>query len=1578
MERPPGELAMINGDHGGDAEAKKPPPGKKLAVEKIYQKKSQLEHILIRPDTYIGSVLPVNELMWVYDQEENKMVQRNISYVPGLYKIFDEILVNAADNKQHDSTMDCIKIDIDAEKNFISVWNNGRGIPVVEHKEEKMYVPTMIFGHLLTSSNYNDEEAKLTGGRNGYGAKLCNIFSTKFTVETASKEFKKYFKQTWYGNMGKASEVKLLDYHKEDFTRIAFSPDLQKFQMETLDKDIVSLMSRRAFDVAASTRGVNVYLNGKKLPVKSFKDYVELYLKDKKDETGQSLKSIHEVVNDRWEVAVTISDRGFQQVSFVNSIATTKGGRHVEYVVDMIVKQVSEILKKKNKIGIQVKSHQIKNYMWIFVNCLIVNPAFDSQTKENMTLQSKNFGSKCKLSDKFFTAVSKLGIVESILRWAKYKAENQLQTKCSGKKQNKLKGIAKLEDANDAGTRNSLDCTLILTEGDSAKTVAVTGLAVVGRDKYGVFPLRGKLLNVREATHKQIIENQEINNIIKIMGLQYKKIYESVDDLKTLRYGRMMIMTDQDQDGSHIKGLLINFIHHNWPSLLKLPFLEEFITPIVKATKGSTQLRFYSLPEFEDWKKDTGNWYSFKIKYYKGLGTSTAEEAREYFADMGRHRVLFKHGGPQDDHSIIMAFSKKCVDQRKEWLTTWMEDTKRRRELGLTATFLYQTNTKVVTFSDFVNKELVLFSNLDNERSLPCLVDGLKPGQRKVVFTCFKRNDKREIKVAQLAGSVAEHSAYHHGEVSLMSTIINLAQNFVGSNNINILQPIGQFGSRLQGGKDAASPRYIFTMLSPLAKLIFHPHDEALLNYLQEDNQKIEPEYYVPVIPMILVNGADGIGTGWMTKIPNYNPREIIANIKRLLDGEAPESMKPWYKNFRGTVTDIAHQRALVCGEISMLGPTSFEITELPVGTWTQAYKETVLEPMLHGLAEKVPSLITDYREYNSDTTVRFVVHMTEDKLVKAEEEGLHKVFKLQTIQNLTSMVCFDAMGCLRKYESVDDILKEFFEVRLKFYEKRKSYLEGLLQTEVSKLSNQARFICEKCDGVLVIENKKKKAMIEELVKRGYDSDPVKSFKLKQNKDDVMQEIGESGELSQEEVDVDDELDFDYLLGMTMWSLTKERKDELLKKKEDKQQEYRILQATTPSQIWRTDLDNLLEMLDQVEAKELAVAQAGNTIVAKAGKGKPVGKRKGGVMASETMPSPIGKKVVPRIGEELLKKVEKAVWAKENKGKRMPKVKKEKEEEKDEFDAMCDGKTPTLAQRVGNSPEAVESKLKAKKAVKQTKLNFGKKSKKMDSDEDGGPLNEEADVGAEEISPVAREVPKRAAAAKAKLSYDDDDDDAVVFSSDSEKWGGGQVSDAHISVSDSDSEFEVSKKKTTKSSQSKALRIQDTSDSLFDSLVGSSPEKLMAPPVPVAPAPSVPVVSASVPVVSEPAPTSFSNGTNKRNFTDSSDEDSAPAKAPPKKKPAAPRAPKEPKEPKPKAKPARKPAAKKRPMNSDSDEEFELTKPTKVKSKAKASADDDFMGSDVDEYAPPPPKTGGSGRTRKPVKYALSSDDDSD
>jgi len=946
------------------------------------------------------------------------------------------------------------------------------------------------------------------------------------------------------------------------------------------------------------------------------------------------------------------------------------------------------------------------------------------------------------------SSVVKSGIVESVLSWAKFKAQTDL-AKTSGSKKSKLKGIPKLEDANDAGTKNSLNCTLILTEGDSAKSLAVSGLGVVGRDHYGVFPLRGKLLNVREATHKQILENAEINNLIKILGLQYKKKYLSIDDLKMLRYGKLMIMTDQDQDGSHIKGLLINFIHTNWPELLRLPFLEEFITPIVKATKKNQELSFFSVPEFEEWKKDTPNHSTFNIKYYKGLGTSTSKEAKEYFQNMDRHRILFKHESDTDDDAIIMAFSKKCVDQRKEWLTKHMEECKHRKLVGLPDRYLYTKETKQVTYADFVNLELILFSNTDNVRSIPCVVDGFKPGQRKVLFTCLKRNDKREVKVAQLAGSVAEKSAYHHGEQSLCGTIVNLAQNYVGSNNINVLMPNGQFGTRLSGGKDSASPRYIFTMLSPLARYIFHPHDDPLLTYLDDDNQRIEPEWYCPIIPMVLVNGSEGIGTGWSTKIPNHNPRDIVANIRAMMRGSEPKAMIPWYKNFRGEVITAGDGRFVTVGCASILDGQKLEITELPIGTWTQNYKESVLEPLLHGDA-KSKAVISDYKEYNTDTTVRFVISFLpgEFNSLYREKEGFHRVFKLTSSISITSMHSFDNNNCLRKYDNTLVILKEFFALRLEFYEKRKVYLEGMLQADADKLSNQARFIMEKCDRTLVVENKKRKTMIEELIKRGYAVDPVKEWKRRIKSDDAEEEAGDvEGEEESQEVDekpgksgadkkkadvdpekafqqLTDVKKFDYLLGMSMWMLTDERKNELLKQRDIKLSELATLKAKTPKGIWIEDIDAFMKKLDEVELKERQEEEQTQKKMSKAAPatGKARGVKTGKKGNDETKPSNYGDLVKFKLSSEMLKKFEKATAI--SKGIKKEKVVKTEAaetavgEEPDEFDALVEGGSAAASVKTEDAAkvkkprakkEPGEKKKKSSDGLKQSKLDFKKK-----------------------------------------------------------------------------------------------------------------------------------------------------------------------------------------------------------------------------------------------------------------------------
>ncbi|PON46642.1 DNA topoisomerase II-type [Trema orientale] len=1150
-----------------DAAAAGGGPGK--TIEEMYQKKSQLEHILLRPDTYIGSIEKHTQTLWVYQNDE--MVHRSVTYVPGLYKIFDEILVNAADNKQRDPSMDSVKVVIDVEQNCISVYNNGDGVPVEIHQEEKVYVPELIFGHLLTSSNYDDNVKKTTGGRNGYGAKLTNIFSTEFVIETADGKRLKKYKQVFSNNMGKKSDPVITKCKEsENWTKVTFKPDLAKFNMTHLEEDVVALMKKRVFDLAGCLgKSVKVELNGKRVPVKSFTDYVDLYLQSARKSADSSLPRIIEKVNDRWEVCVSLSDGQFQQVSFVNSIATIKGGTHVDYVTNQITNHVMNVVNKKNK-NANLKAHNVKNYLWVFVNALIDNPAFDSQTKETLTIRPSSFGSKCELPPEFLKKVAKSGIVDSLLSWASFKQNKDLK-KTDGTKTERVHNIHKLEDANEAGGRNSDKCTLILTEGDSAKALAMAGLSVVGRDHYGVFPLRGKLLNVREAS------------------------------------------ATQDHDGSHIKGLLINFIHSFWPSLLKIPsFLVEFITPIVKATnKNGKELAFYTMPEYEAWKESLrGNASGWSIKYYKGLGTSTSKEGREYFQNLGMHKKDFMWADEQDGEAIELAFSKKKIEERKNWL--------RRFEPG---THLDQKE-KLIKYSDFVHKELILFSLADLQRSIPSMVDGLKPGQRKILFCSFKRNFVKEAKVAQFSGYVSEHSAYHHGEQSLASTIIGMAQDYMGSNNINLLMPNGQFGTRNLGGKDHASARYIYTRLSPITRSLFPKDDDILLDYLDEDGQSIEPTWYMPIIPTVLVNGSEGIGTGWSSYIPNYNPRDIVANVRRLLNGDEMVPMDPWYRGFKGTIERSSKEGGasyIVSGIIEEVNETTVRITELPIRRWTQDYKE-FLESISQGNEKAKDPFIEGFTQHSDHSTVDILVHLPEENLMAAKQEGLLKKLKLTTSISTTNMHLFDANGVIKKYDTPEQILEEFFHLRLEFYEKRKKVLLDNLELDLLKLENKVRFILGVVKGEIIVNNRKRADLFVELQKKGFTPFPKKTKSVEPEVAGATEETEDTEDNSNAEAAATEVRisDYEYLLSMAIGTLTLEKVQALLAERDKLNNEVDELRKATPKSLWVRDLDALDTQLDELdkndaqaeEARKKAKGQVKNVPVSKVSRQAPKNPRK--------------------------------------------------------------------------------------------------------------------------------------------------------------------------------------------------------------------------------------------------------------------------------------------------------------------------------------------------------------------------------
>ena len=1567
-------------------------------ISKKYQKKSDREHILDNPDTYIGSIELNTTKTYVYNPELEKIIEKDIMFIPGLYKLFDEGIVNSRDhhirmaekisqssknnNDEINYPVSNINITINDEDNSITLYNDGNGIDVVEHPEHKVWVPELIFGHLRTSTNYDKEEKKIVGGKNGFGFKLVLIWSTWGKIETVDHIRGLKYVQEFSDNLQKIHKPKVTKCKNKPYTSVTFKPDLARLKLSGLDDDFKSLMLKRIYDIAAVTsKNVKVRYNNKILQVKSFADYIDLYIGSKSE-----TERIYEQANDRWEYAVCISPKEeFTQISFVNGIFTAKGGKHVEYITNQLIKKLIAYIKLKKHID--VKPATIKEQLMIFVNSTIVNPAFDSQTKEYLTNSVSNFGSSCEISDKFVEKVAKLGIMNMACSLTELK-DNKAAKKTDGAKIRTVRNIPKLVDANYAGTAKSKDCIIILCEGDSAKSGIISGLSREDRNYIGVYPMKGKLLNIRGESVSKIADNKEITEIKQIIGLQNGITYTQDDVAKKLRYGKIVFMTDQDLDGSHIKGLGINLFEYAWRSLINIPnFIGYMNTPILKASKGKELMQFYNNGEYEKWKK-TNDISKWNIKYYKGLGTSSSKEFKEYFEN--RKFVWFNTGDEDSMDCIDKIFNKNRTEDRKTWLSTY------NREAYL------NTSKPVVTYEEFVDNEFKHYSKYDNDRSIPNLCDGLKVSLRKILYSAFKKNLNTEIKVAQFSGYVSEHSGYHHGEESLNKAIIGLAQNYMGSNNINLFKPCGQLGcvdpntkvikwdgsiqyaknikindeligddgkkrivskvvsgidtmykviynnnkdyyivnsqhiltlimpmhkkiycnnysfriiyydfdnktikekrilfkkdhnhlnktqltyeeadqkmkefssnindnniidiniqdylklsnynkkllfgiynskcieweykyveidpyilgawlgdgmsnccafasidheiikswavwldtigceiihlkskpphenhtfyirrrdkyktvaignenhnsincegcktskykslscdwsfnknnnvynstgkningktvtrlnpfkelfkkynlfknkhvpniyihnskdirlnilagmidtdgclkrqndlyvycinqcsqryhllesfktiacslgfktsiynnnnnnnmytlvirgenintipvkverkkiktdiiikkspyntsinieeigigeycgwyidknerfllsdftithnTRLHNGSDSASPRYIFTHLSKITRYIYPEVDDNILTYLDDDGKFVEPIYYVPIIPMVLVNGAKGIGTGFSTDIMCYNPVDIINCLQeKLSGGDIYGEIHPYYKGFKGKIIKVSDKKYLIKGLYEILSSDKIKVTELPVGMATQSFKD-LLEKVMN---DKDKNYIKEYQDYCTDTTVEMDVTFISGGLTKLLNEkhesgidGVEKYLKLYVNQSTTNMHLFDDSDNLKKYDNVYNIIDDYYDVRLHYYDLRKKYLIKKLEEDLNILSNKARYIQGVLDDTIDLRKKTKEVVYEMLESMKFDKSVDKN-------------------------------NYDYLVKMPMDSVTKENVDKLLKDYENKKAELEKIRNYELEIMWYDELEELKKVYEE-------------------------------------------------------------------------------------------------------------------------------------------------------------------------------------------------------------------------------------------------------------------------------------------------------------------------------------------------------------------------------------------------------------
>lgn len=1233
-----------------------------------YEKKSLHDQILLRPDTYIGSVKRslTSEPVYYFDDANKRFTKGFLQLSDGLIRLFIEVISNAIDNvwrsKEFGIPVKFIKVQI--TPNQISVWNDGRNIPTGLHPTEKVYTPEMIFGHLLTSSNYNDAEERKTSGKNGLGVKLSNTFSSSFKVNIFNKDEGVLYTQEWSDNMkvckpakiAKRGFPKTVMEGSNGFTEVTFTPDFTRFGLTEFDRDHLVLLRKLVYDAAmtVSFHGVKVFINEgeekeKEVPVKDIKDYVGYYFPN-------GIPEEHVIVaTPDSKVCLVGGADDWTHVSFVNGIITKDGGVHVDAWAKALFDPIVEKCAKK-KINVTVRD--IRKHFFLFVYSSVDKPAFESQSKNRLTgpkvetdvkaavtnkIAKWEFMEKLELSQKLkedkvmkdtterkrgrviirgldeatkagtkdgkdcilcvaegtpinlgsvivpieqckeyigqtcltFDTTKQIFCKNRIVNWfdngvkscIKILTKDGTNVICTsdhkilsnegwieasdslGKliigidetQKQTLKEIVKIEtvgkkkvyDIEVENTHNFLASGIVLhnctTEGDSAKGYVVAGIKYgmfgkKGNEYIGVMPIRGKFLNVKNAKKSTLIENEEVKAIIQALGLQFNVDYRVEENRKKLRYGKFVAVSDSDSDGFHITGLLYNFFHTLFPTLLEVEGFFNFMrTPILKINKRNQKLSFFYLAQAKEYIENNNVNKEF-IKYYKGLGTSTKDDIKD---DFGR-RVVCLMKDQSADQMVEQVFGNEHSDFRKVWIQNFTP----RQSYPVIKDF----ELEKLNASDFFNYEMIQFSIADNARSIPHVLDGLKESQRKILYVAFKRNlkfDGKSLKVAQFGASVAETTNYHYGENSLFKAIVKMGQRFVGTNNVPLLYDDGNFGSRnghpKNGiGEDAASPRYIFTRLGELTRYLFRQEDDDYLHNIEDEGEVIEKEHYLPILPVALINGCEGIGSGWRCELPMYNPVDVAAWVKAFINKTDKPSLTPWFRGFKGEVS-VENKTVTTKGVLNLVADSTYRVSEIPVGMSIERFKDKVKDLQEDGTIKDI--LVNNNTENLVDMTFKTTKDLDLKKL------GLISTYSLST------MVFFNSENKLVRYEKVEDLLQEFCEKRLWFYSVRKAGELQRMQHQLDILQNKARFIREVLGGTIVLRNKDEDELSAECSKKGY------------------MKIEES---------------FDYLLSIQIKNMTAKKVEQLEENVKSLQVELKAYTNKSTTSMWVEEIDAFL------------------------------------------------------------------------------------------------------------------------------------------------------------------------------------------------------------------------------------------------------------------------------------------------------------------------------------------------------------------------------------------------------------------
>jgi DNA topoisomerase-2 len=1083
-----------------------------------YKRKSLREHIYDRPTTYIGCPDHNERKIRVFDYATNRMAIKTTTVPMAVEHIFNEVEQNPKDHAMRSLIkygVDPGTIEYVVDAHRVTITNGGYPIPASKIADGSMFAAEMIFGELLSGSNYDDTEARQWAGANGYGAKLTNVFSKEFTVIHGDPMTQRKLTVTWSNNMINKSEPIIEYYTGPAFTTVSYVLDFARFEMTHYTPEIIELFTARAIDTSFVSK-CPVKFNGVELKYQKVEEYAKIIFNTPNVVIHRQPTMNTDGTEFRWpyiEVVLADTPDAAEVISFACCSTTARGGVHVESALKIVSDAVLEAFRG-TKDDVKMTVNDVRPHISMVVNVNVSNPTFSDQSKTEFggphgMAKSATATTKVPITfpEKFFRKLEKWNLYDRLI--AANEAKQWKKLKASDGKKRRHVSVKGLEDANLAGTKDSGKCVLFIVEGLSAKGYPLKSFDVdpTRRDIMGIMPIRGKFMNVTKASPLALGKNAEIAALKDTLGLREGVNYLDDHEFNTLRYGAVVLLTDADVDGHHIKCLLLNYFHIRFPSLLKRqqPFLIVFRTPILRLKTE----KFYTKKSYQDYIDANPKARNEKPKYLKGLGSSNANEAKEDWINPKYLPIWCEAGAPE---LLDFGFNGDRTDERKTWMTI-----RTPQELD--------ANASAVNVDHLINNDLLEYSLDNNWRSLPSIWDGLKQSQRMVLFAIGNVQRK---KIAVLSASIIEKTHYEHGPDILNDTILRMGQKFVGALTLPYVDDDGQFGSRNEGGKDAASSRYPFTGSVPWVKKLFRPEYESQLKRVDRDGQESEWEHYLPPLPPAVFQGVDGIGTGWSTYIPPHHPVIVAEWMIARLTGQQPPALVPWFRGFNGSITIVdkhvkvdenlpeapkdedapvepeevvepEHEQAEE-GKKSMVTRGIFReegniihITELPVGRWTKKYCNYL------DLLIKDGKLKT-YKSYCDSDNIDLRL---EGYTGTVSTAGL----KLQKSYGISNYVLLDQNNRPRRYTSVYEILEEFIKIRYPYYEQYRVEQLQEMMTEI-KFASECEMILQLIvTGQYSLVNKKRAQVVAELHPLGISEKAIKSIKLQDCNDDGLQEV---------------------------------------------------------------------------------------------------------------------------------------------------------------------------------------------------------------------------------------------------------------------------------------------------------------------------------------------------------------------------------------------------------------------------------------------------------------------------------------